>query len=100
MKNESSMTKEQAVKLAATGWWKTKTPEEIVRFQLFEPKLCMDFGAFHEALEKVLDRPVFTHELGMNYDGICKEYLGAKAAPTMQEILDLIPADKRIVVGI
>lgn len=93
-----SKTKEQAVKIAATGWWKDKTPRQICDFQLFEPLLCMDFGDFHLALEKALGRPVFTHELGLNYEGIKKEYLGERKAPTLSEILDMIPEVKRIVV--
>jgi len=92
------MTKDEAVALAKTGWWKNRTPREIVSFQLFEKKLCMDFSAFHEALEAALGRPVFTHELGLNYEGIKKEFLGEAKAPTMAEILDMIPEAKRIVV--
>jgi hypothetical protein len=94
------MTKDEAVALAETGWWKNRTPREIVSFQLFEPKLCMDFGDFQLALEKALGRPVFTHELGLNYEGIKKEFLGKAEPPTMQEILEMIPEAKRILVVI
>lgn len=58
----------------------------------------MPFSLFHESLEKALGRPVFTHELALNYDGICGELLDGKPAPTFQEILDLIPEEKRIVI--
>jgi hypothetical protein len=91
------MTKEQAIKLADSGWWKEKSSEDIVKFQLFEERLCMDFSDFHQALEDVLKRPVYTHELGLNYEGICKEFLGEKEKPALQEIINLIPEEKRII---
>jgi hypothetical protein len=59
------------------------------------PLMCV----FHEAVEKSLGRPVFTHEFGLNYDGICDEFLGDKEPPTMNEILNLIPQEKLIVFG-
>jgi hypothetical protein len=94
------MTKEQAIELANTGWWKDKTAYEIVLFQLFEEKLCMDFSAFHEALERVLGRPVYIHELGIAHDDIVKEFLGEKTPPTLDEIVSLIPEAKRILMVI
>ena len=92
------LTKKQAIEFAKSGVTDDWTYEQIVRFQLFQKKLCMDFSRFHCALEKVLDRPVFTHELGLNYDGIVKEYLGVQDPPTLEEIIDLIPEEKRIVI--
>jgi hypothetical protein len=92
------MTEQQAIALAESGFYKTMTHREIAMFQMFEPKLCMPFDVFHEALEKTLGRPVWTHELGLNADGIRKELLGKKEPPTMDEIINLIPEDKRILV--
>ncbi len=94
------LTTEQAIEFAKNKVCENWTDEQIVRFQLFQKKLCMDFSRFHEAIEKVLDRPVFTHEFGMNYEGIVLEYLGEKQAPTMEEIIELIPEDKRVLIGI
>ena len=94
------MTKEQAIALHDSGWWKSKTPEQIVRFQLFEPLLCMPFGDFHAAVEAALKRPVWTHEFGLNYDGLKKEFLGEASAPSMQEIIEMIPEAKRIIVEV
>ena len=93
------MTREQAIKLAATGWWKDRTPEDIVGFQLFEELLCMDFGDFHQAVEKALGRPVFTHEFAFA-DDLRKEFLKDKPAPTFEEIIGLIPKDKLLVIGL
>lgn len=86
-----------AIALAESGWWRKKTPREIVAFQLFEDLLCMSFGDYHRAVEIVLGRPVWTHEFAYG-DRLRAEFLGRKRRPYMSEILDLIPAEKRIVV--
>jgi len=94
------LTSEQAKELYATGWWKDLTPREIVKFQLFEPMLCMPWGEFCTALNNALGRGVMTHELGMNLEGIQKEFLGEAPPPTLEDIINLIPAAKRIVVKV
>ena len=76
------MTEEEAVLKAESGWWKDSTSDEIVEFQLYEERLCMDFSAFHAAIEDVLGRPVFTHEFGLNRDGLMEEYQAVKAKRT------------------
>lgn len=91
------LTKEQAIALAESGFWEPMSYLERATFQLLERRLCMPFGVFHEAMEKALGRPVFTHEFGLNYNGLVRELLEGKPAPTFAEILDMIPADKRIV---
>jgi hypothetical protein len=93
----SEMTREQAIELAETGWWKDRKPEDIVSFQLFEEKLCMDFGDFQMAVEKVLGHPVWTHEFAYP-DSLRKEFLKERPAPTFSEILAIIPEAKRIVI--
>ena len=95
----TSIGKDKAITLAKTGWWKTKTSEEIVRFQLFTEELAMDFGDFHGAVEAALGRPVWTHEFAQ-LESLQLEFLGEKPAPTMIEILEMIPKEKRIVVEI
>lgn len=91
------MTKEQALKLAESKFWEKMTFEERAKFQIFEEKLCMPFDVFHEAVEKTLGRPVWTHEFGLDIDGLRREIMGGRPAPTMDEILNLIPADKRVI---
>ena len=88
------MDREEAIALAETGWWKNETPEAIVAFQLWEEKLCMDFGDFHLAVEKASGRPVFTHEFAFA-ENLKQEFLGKKPRPTFGEILNLIPEEKR-----
>ena len=93
-----SIGKDAAIALAATEWWLTKSPREIAEFQLLTAELCCPFGVFHESVETALGRPVWTHEFALNYDGICAELFHGKEPPTFQEIVDLIPEDKRVVV--
>lgn len=94
----SKLTKEQAIELAKSEWWKGLSAHDIVMFQLFESRLCMDFSDFHKALEECLGRGVWTHELGLDCDGIKKEFLGDRSAPTFEQICNLIPVDKRMIV--
>ena len=90
-----NLTEEQAIALAELEIHKSMTDREIVEFQLFEPKQCMPFGVFKEAVEKVLDRRVFVHEFAFA-ERLQEEYLGDRQPPTFEAIMDLIPADKRI----
>ena len=91
------LTQEQAIELYDSGVWKNWTDEQVVRFQLFQDRLCVDFARFHEAMEKVLDRPVWTHEFAFR-DSLIEEYLGIRDKPTFEEICNLIPEDKRIII--
>lgn len=90
------MTKDQAVRLANSRFWENLTFRERALFQLFEERLCMPFPVFQEAVEKSIGRPVFTHEFALNVEGLQKELLGESNPPTLQEIINLIPAEKRI----
>lgn len=92
------MTKEQAIGLYESNFWEDMTYAERAKFQMFEEKLCMPFGVFHEAVEKALGRPVFTHEFGINMDGLKKELLGEMDAPTLEDIINMIPESKRVIV--
>lgn len=89
-----------AIELGESGWWKNKTPEEIVRFQLFTEELCMPFGDFHKAVEDALKRPVWTHEFGTACGKRLRdEFLGKKPAPSFDEIVAMIPGgEKRFLV--
>jgi len=90
------LTKEQAIEFAQSGKWKDWPDKELVGFQLFQDRLCIDFSYFHAKIEKVLGRPVFTHEF-ISKDSLIKEYLGDKPIPTFDEIMNLIPKDKRLI---
>lgn len=96
MWSDRQITEVEAKEMAETGWWKSMSPRDIVKFQLFQRRLCMDFSDFHQAIEASLKRSVFTHEFAMNYAGIQKEFLGEAVPPTFGEILELIPEDKQV----
>ena len=56
------MTEEEALAKYNSKWWESASYLEIVQFQLYEERLCMPFDIFQLAVEKVLGRPVWTHE--------------------------------------
>ena len=94
------MTREQAIALGETRFWESMTPREIATFQLHEPLLCMPFDVYHGAMEKALGRPVWTHEFGSaGVEGLKAELRGDLPPPTMEEIIALVPADKRMVIS-
>lgn len=92
------MNREQAIALFESKFWEPMSFRERAMFQMWTERLCMPFDVFHEAVEKALERPVFTHEFGFNREGLKLELLGKKPAPTFDDILALIPADKRVIV--
>jgi hypothetical protein len=65
-------TREEAVALAHTGWWKFKPARDVALWQLNEPLLCMDFADFQQAVSEAIGRPVFTHEFA-NPDPLIRE---------------------------
>lgn len=92
------MTKDQAKALYDSGFWKELSARERVEFQLFEERLCMPFDIIQEAVEATLGRSVWTHEFA-HPDNLRKEFLGDRPAPTFQDIVNLIPESKRILVA-
>ncbi len=96
---EKQLTKDQAIAMYNSGVWKEWTPEQVVRFQMFQKRLCMDFSYFHKYVNEVLGRPIFTHEFAFR-DELVKEYLGEKETPSFEDILNLIPKEKRLVIGV
>jgi len=94
-----NMTKEQAIKMGKSKWWLGLNSDVITAFQLFEEKLCMNFSDFHKAIEESLGRPVYTHEFGLNLKGLQEEFLGKRPKATLEEILDLIPPEKKIFIA-
>jgi hypothetical protein len=47
-------------------WWLSEDPKVIGYYQLFEEILVVNFSKLHEGVEKLLDRPVWSHEFGLN----------------------------------
>ena len=95
---ENQLTKEQAIKMFDSYLWKEWNDEQIVRFQLFQKKLCMPFSCFHSAVENVFGRQVYTHEFAYP-DNLKEEYLGSKPEPTLDEIFAILPKDKLLFIN-
>ena len=83
------MTKEEAIELCESGWWKTASDNEIVAFQLFEDRLCLPFSEFHRAISAVLGRPVYTHEFAFR-DILQEEYLTNRPLLTLGESMSIL----------
>jgi len=89
------LTKEQAIAFAKNKCYEDMTYRQIAEFQIEQDKLCIPFNVFHEAIEKTLGRPVFTHEFAFREE-LRKELYGEKEPPTFKEICNLIPEEKLI----
>lgn len=91
------LTKKEAIKFAESKEWENWSDESVAYFQLHQECLCMDWSRFHEAMEKALGRPVWTHEFA--YPKQLKEELEGKIGkPTFQKILSKVPKDKTVIV--
>lgn len=64
---------EQMEKFGDNRWWASKDKKVLGYYQLMNPILLVSFDKFHEALEFLLGRPVWTHEMGLNYEGLKAE---------------------------
>ena len=93
-----NITSQQAKVLAESGWWEGKSARELAVFQMHTEYLCMPFSVFHEAITKALGRDVYTHEFGLDPDGLRMELQGERPKPTDEEILALIPPEKLILI--
>lgn len=91
------LNKQQALDFYNSKVWEDMTNEQLVKFQLFQELLCIPFSLFHEAVEKVLERPVFNTEFA-NPDKLRAEYLGESPAPTLDEILGQLPKEKLLLI--
>ena len=63
----------QMEKFGDNRWWTSEDKKVLGYYQLMNPILLVPFDKFHEALEFLLGRPVWTHEMGLNYEGLKAE---------------------------
>lgn len=94
----SEFTSQDAIEFAEKEKWRDMTYEQRAKFQMSHGLSCMPFDKFHEAVEKTLDRPVYTHEFGLNWEGLKSELFDGKEPPSMEELIDMLPPDKTMVV--
>jgi len=98
-KYQKSIGSKAAIAMADAQWWTGKESREIALVGLITAELCLPFTLLHEHVEKALGRPVFTHEFtGDGCDRMIEEIRGERDAPTINEIIALIPEAKRILV--
>lgn len=67
------MTREEAIEFSKTGSWLALSWLERAEMVLREDKLCMPWEVFHAALQDALERPVFTHEIGLYPEQLLEE---------------------------
>ncbi len=95
------ITKIQALNIFHNEKWKRWTDYQKVKFQLYQDRLCMPYTEFRKALTVVFGRSIWSHELSSsNINSMIKEFEKKRKAPTFTEILELIPKDKAIVIGV
>ena len=92
--HQQSIGRPRAIALFESQWWLTRSTREIAKFQLFTKELCLPFSIFHRALEECLHRPIWIHEFGLNLEALVQEFLNERDAPTLAEILQLLPQGK------
>ena len=94
MENQEQLSEEQAIGFLDSGKWRDMSHRERAEFQLMQDRLCMPWTVFHEAIEESLERGVYTHEFGLNREGLKEELFGDKEPPTLKDILGMLPNDK------
>lgn len=94
----TQFTYEEALAYYNSGQWKNLTAQEITSMGLYQDRLCMPFDVILDAASNALNRPVYTHEF-LNPQRLKDELAGVVGEPTLQEIIDLIPNEKLLIVG-
>lgn len=89
------ITKEEAILIYTKKLYEYWNDEEKVQFQLFQDRFAIPFSIFHQAVEKVLKRTVYTYEFA-SLENLKKEFLGENSAPSLESIMELIPKEKRM----
>ena len=90
------LTKDEAIDLAKSEFWRTLTDAQIAHFQINQDKLCVPFERFHKAMTECPGRPVWTHEFA-DRDKLRDELNGKIPAPSFEEILAGLPLHKTII---
>lgn len=60
-------------KFGDNRWWTSDDKKVVGYYQLTNPILLVPFDKFHESVEFLLGRPVWTHEFGLNWEGLKAE---------------------------
>lgn len=71
--------------------------ERAMELEAWYGILEIPFDKMHQRFEELLGRPVWTHEMGLNKDGLVSEARD-RQHPSMDAIIELIPEEKRMIV--
>lgn len=93
------LTREQAIAFCENKGYEGWTARQIAEFQLQQDRLCVPMDLFHESINEALGRSVFTHEFAKP-ELLLKELNGERPTPTFEEIVEMIPAEKRVIIGL
>lgn len=96
---QRSIGKDAAIAMVETEWWKGVNARTAFEFQMNTAELAMPFDEFQRVAEEALGRSVWTHEFAFP-QRLMDEFNGDKKPATFEEILALIPAEKRILVTV
>ena len=95
-------TKEYCIKVNKDIQWNTLDDNELIKFavlQLYQKRLFMPFDLFHKYIEKALKRPIWTHEFAK--PNLLKLELNGKIPmPTLEDLINQIPEEKRLILKI
>jgi hypothetical protein len=88
--SQVSIGRDEAITLAASGWWHDMDAEHVFEWQMLTEELVMDFSDFHAAAEATLKRPVWTHEFARP-ELLWDEYQGKRVvANPLQNTLEVL----------
>lgn len=77
------------------------TPDEReAEMRSFDGPVEVPFDLMHRRMESLVGRPVWTHEMGLNWEGLCREARWESRPATIEEIIDIVPQVKRVVVDL
>lgn len=101
MSDVRQFTMKEALAFSESRAWESMSFKERARFQLHQDRLCMPPKVFHAAISKALGRDVWIHEFAFDTgrQRLTDELNKIVAPPTMDEIIALIPEEKRIIIG-
>lgn len=96
------ITLEQAEEIEKTKFYCFLDAKQIVRFQICLNMWCLEPGLFYAALEKILGRKISSEfgndvlpEYSYIHDDIIDEYLQKETIPTINELIEMLPKDKK-----
>lgn len=90
----NQLTRDQAIALYDSCFWRYLNLEERACFQLSEDRLCMPFPVFHHAVQVCLEREVTAAEY-LRPKRLLRELAGRSPTPPKEKILELVPQEQR-----